>query len=354
MSSLRSEWIVDLDRFAAIEPEWEALSANEPTPFGRHAWFRAWFAAFSGPARLRVCALWDGDGLAALMPLVRDGRRLASMANAHTPLFRPLARDADALEAVVDEVMHEPAHEVDLQALPLGDPQLECLLAGARRTGRLCVVEPQHVSPVVDLAGTYEDFREETKPRWRAPIERFDRKMRRDHDAVFSIVESPADLDAALARGFEVEASGWKGREGTAILCSPSTIAFYRDVAKAFHREEQLKLSGIYLDGDLVAFDMSLLFRRRLWTLKGGYDESFRRLAPGLVLQRSIFERCFELGLQGVEFLGDDEEWKRKFSNGERRHGRLRAFRRRPAALARYGYRRWARPSLRAAYHRLR
>lgn len=354
MAFSRIEWIVDEDRLAALAPEWDALAESEATPFGRHAWFTAWWRAFGGDSAFRVCAVWGDDGLAALMPLRQHGRRLAAMANVHTPVFRPLARDPGALGTLIDEVMGASVHEVDLPALPAGDPALESLLEGAGRSGRMCMVEPQHLSPIVELPGTYEEFRAETKPRWRAPIERLDRKLRREHDAVFLIVESPAHLDEALRRGFEVEASGWKGREGTAILSSASTATFYRCVAESFDRAGELKLSGISLDGRLVAFDMSLVYRRRLWILKGGYDEAYRRYAPRLVLQRAIFERCFELGLEGVEFLGDDEEWKRKFSNAERGHGRLRAFRRRPAPLLRYGYRRWARPPLRRTYHRLR
>jgi CelD/BcsL family acetyltransferase involved in cellulose biosynthesis len=350
----RVEWIVDEDRLAAIEEGWDALAASEPTPFGRYAWFHAWWRAFSGAARLSVCALWEGDRLAAVLPLSGNGGRLSAMANDHTPVFRPLAADPEAFEVLVDAVMQADVGEVELAALPAHERLVDDLLDGARRAGRLAVIEPQHVSPLVELSGTYADLRAATKPRWGAPLERFRRKMQRDHDAVFSLVESPTNLDAELERGLEVEASGWKGRAGTAILSSAETANFYRSIARAYDAERVLKLSSISLDGRLVAFDLSLLHGNRLWLLKTGFDESYRRLAPGLVLRLSILERCFDLGLDGHELLGDDSEWKRKFANGERAHRRLRAFRRRPAPALRYGYRRWARPGLRRARRRLR
>jgi len=350
----RAEWIADERRLTAIAREWDELAELDPTPFARHAWFEAWWDAFSDDSQLSVCAVWEGTRLVAVLPLSRTGGRLSAMANDHTPVLRPLARDPQALEALVDAVMEADVGEVELAALPAHDRVVDHLVHAARRAGRLAILQPQHISPIVELSGTYSDLRTDTKPRWGAPLERFRRKMQREYDAVFSLIESPEDLEAGLERGFEVEASGWKGRAGTAILSSQDTAAFYRAIARAYHAGGELKLSGISLDGRLVAFDLSLLHEERLWLLKTGFDESYRRYAPGLVLRLSILERCYELGLRGHELLGDDSEWKRKFSNDERAHQRLRAFRRRPIPALRYGYHRWTRPAMRRAYRRAR
>lgn len=354
MPELRLEWIVDEHRFAAVEAAWDMLAAEEPTPFARHAWFAHWRRAFAVDAPLRVCALWEGDTLVGAIPLVGESRRLTSMVNDHTPLYAPLARDERVLAALAQAVMGTGFGEVELGALPSEGEVLRHLRRASDEAGRSAVEEPQHVSPLVDMSGSYAQFRAESKPRWGAPLERFRRKMGREHDAAFSLVESPVDLGRDLERGLVIEASGWKGRAGTSILSEPSTASFYRSVAGAYHAFGELKLSGISLDGQLVAFDMSLLHNNRLWLLKTGFDESYRRLAPGLVLRLSIIERGFELGLSGHELLGDDSEWKRKFASGHRAHSRLRAYRARPAPMIRYAYRRWTRPRLRRVYQRVR
>jgi CelD/BcsL family acetyltransferase involved in cellulose biosynthesis len=179
---------------------------------------------------------------------------------------------------------------------------------------------PDVVSPIVDLDGTYEDWREATRKRWQAPLERLGRKMARDHDAVFTLVEPPRDLAAALSAGFELEASGWKGEAGTAILSTPETATFYRSLAEAFDARGELRTSTITLDGRLVAFELALVCDGRLYKLKNAYDESLRRLAPGLVLHLRVIERCFALGLDACEILGDRADWKAKFANAERPH----------------------------------
>jgi CelD/BcsL family acetyltransferase involved in cellulose biosynthesis len=178
--------------------------------------------------------------------------------------------------------------------------------------------------------------------------------MRRDHEAEFTIVEPPLELDGELTDGFRVEASGWKGREGTAILSAPGTEMFYRELGRVFHRRGELHLSRIVLDGETAAFDFCILHRRRLYLLKTGYDERFRRLAPGLVIRLAVIERCFELRLDSHELLGRETKWKRKFANESRDFTILRTYPRGAIGTSKFAYRAHMRPRLKQAYRRLR
>jgi CelD/BcsL family acetyltransferase involved in cellulose biosynthesis len=348
---LRIEWLNEPERFARLGAEWERMLPADARPFDCHDWYVAWHGAFAGDDGLRVCLAWDGERLEGALPLLERSRRsLAAMANVHTPVFRPVGRSAAGVEAVVEAALAAGTGHVELPALPAGDPSVAVLDEAATAAGRRHVVSPQHVSPIVELTGSYEEWREASKPRWGAPLERFRRKMARDHEAELSIVEPAVDLEAELARGFAVEASGWKGEEGTAILSDERTLAFYREVARRFADRGELRLSRIVLDGEWAAFDLCLLHRDRLYLLKTGFDERFRKLAPGLVMRLSIVERCFELGLEAHELLGDESEWKRKFATAERAHVGFHAYERGLIGSVGYTYRAAARPLLKRAY----
>ncbi|HEU0025145.1 MAG TPA: GNAT family N-acetyltransferase [Thermoleophilaceae bacterium] len=349
--SLRIEWLGEPERFAQLGPHWDEMLPPDARPFDCHAWYAAWYRAFHDDSRMRVCLAWEGDRLRAAFPLVeRQGHSLSAMANVHTPVFRPVGGDGAAVQAVVDAALASGTGNVELIAISAGDPSLTFMQDAASEAGRRHVIARQHVSPIVDLVGTYEDWRASSRPRWSAPLERFRRKMARDHEAEFSIVEPPESLEAELARGFAVEASGWKGQGGTAIVSDPGTMTFYSELAHSFADRGELRLSRIVLDGEWAAFDLCLLHRRRLYLLKTGYDERFRRLAPGLVMRLSIIERCFELGIHAHELLGDDAEWKRKFSTGERAHLSFHAYERGIRGRVGYTYRAAARPLLKRAY----
>jgi CelD/BcsL family acetyltransferase involved in cellulose biosynthesis len=351
--TLEVDWVEDERDFEALAGEWDTLLPDDASPFDLHCWYSAWWSAFGGSHELSLCTVLQDGELAGVFPLIRDGRGLRALANVHSPSFRPLARDGEAMCALIAAAMDGRAATLELVAVPAQDPCLAQLEAGARRASRIPLIEPGEVSPFVDTSGGFDAWRKQSKPHWGAPIERFRRKMGRDHEAEFAIVEAPGDLDTELADGFRVEASGWKGRAGTAIVSAPETEAFYRRIARAFHERHELRLSRISLDGDTAAFDLCILHRGRLHLIKTAYDERYRSLAPGLVTRLSVIERCFELGLSSHELLGDATAWKEKFATGRRPHVTMRAYRHRPASIARYTYRAAVRPRLKRAYRRL-
>jgi CelD/BcsL family acetyltransferase involved in cellulose biosynthesis len=350
---LSVEWVGEEARFEALAGEWDALAPADGSPFDLHCWYLAWWRAFGKGDELAICTVRRAGELVGAFPLRRVDGELTALANGHTPLFRPLARDREGMEALIAAVMADRGG-LRLRSVPAGEDSVPLLREGARQARMLGLSEPTYVSPTVDTSGELEAWRELSKPRWGAPLERFRRKMGRDHEAELSIAEPPADLGAELVDGFRVEASGWKGQNGTAILSSPRTEGFYTAVAEAFAARGELRLSRIVLDGETAAFDLTLLHGRRLYLLKTGFDERFRRLAPGLVLRLATIERCFETDLRSHELLGEASAWKAKFATGERPYVTVRAYRRAPAGLARYLYRGTIRPRLRAVYRRLR
>jgi CelD/BcsL family acetyltransferase involved in cellulose biosynthesis len=351
--STSAEWVSDRERFAALAASWETLVKGWGTPFDRHPWFAAWWDAFAARRKLRICALWDEGELVAILPLCRRGRALEPMANVHSPFFRPLARDETALRTLLAEVFREARGGLVLPAVPVDDPSFQALREAAAPARWMWIDEATHTSPIVEIDGSYEAYRERMRSRW-SSAERKARKMRREYRARFELVAPPTNLEAQLRRGFAVEASGWKGRAGTAIESSAETLTFYRSVAAAFERTGELRLSEISLDGRTVAFDLSLLSDGRLYLLKTGYDEAYGWLSPGLVLQQEVVETCFGLGLDAYELLGDEADWKRRFATASRAHRDARAYERTPAQVTRYAYRRLARPRLRSAYRTLR
>lgn len=343
------EWIEDPQRFFELGTEWDRLASQERTPFLRHAWFSAWWRAFGGSAKLKICALWRDGELVGLFPLYAKAGRLHAMANEHTPVFKPFARSNQSLARTVESALAVGLAEVVAPALPASDRAVNALLAASSQARRTTLVVPHHTSPIVDTACGWPEYKGSLSSKTRSELGRLRRKMEREHHAELRLVRVPRDLPAELQAGFEVEASGWKGRRGTAVLSSPQTTDFYRLVAGAFHDEGRLRLSSISLDGKLVAFDLGVLDHNRLYGLKFGYDESFRRFGPGLVLQLAEIERCCKLGLEAFELLGDADDYKQRFSTSERTHRLLRLYARRPLPLARYTYRRRLRPILQDA-----
>jgi CelD/BcsL family acetyltransferase involved in cellulose biosynthesis len=346
MASL--EWITEQSRFAAIASEWDALASVERTPFLTFAWLDAWYRAFAADRGLLVTALWRDGRLVGGLPLLTSWRRWAGAANGHSPAFGLLAADPEARTQLVEAVVRNSATLI-VPKLAEDDPTLAMLMTAARRERRWTSVE-SHAALIVDTGGSVEKYRAAMSAKTRSELGRLQRKAEREHALELRPLGEVVDLDGQLARALTLEASGWKGRAGTAISCSPDTERFYWHIARAFHAAGALRISELSLDGELTAVALSIVHRTRVFTLKVGYDEHHRRLAPGLLLLRAMIERCVELGLEAYEFSGPEEEYERRFATAQRAYHLVQVARRNPLGLARHTYRQHLRSPLRAAY----
>lgn len=344
------EWIEEGARFEAIGPAWDDLAGLDLTPFAGPRWYGPWWKAFGDGRRLATCALWRDDRLAGVLPLLAWRGRLEAMANEHTPRFGPAARDPKALATLIRAAVAAAPGILELH--PLAGEDAAIALDEASAGGRRALVEQRHTSPIVEATGDFAEYRAPRKSAWRE-LERRGRKLQREHDVRLDLVVRPEHLEHELSGFLALEGSGWKGREGTAIASSSPTDRFYREMADAFHGSGELRLSRLHVDGRLAAADLALVRGGRYFLLKTGYDESLRRVGPGLTLRRAVVERCFDLGLDH-EFLGAAMDYKRLFATSSREHLLLRLYRRRPLAATRWAYRRAARPALKRAYRTLR
>lgn len=107
------------------------------------------------------------------------------------------------------------------------------------------------------------------------------------------VISSREDMSAAVARYAELESSGWKGREGTAVSSDNPQGRFYADVMREFAARGEAMVYELWLDDQLLASRMLLLRPGMAVMLKTAFDERFERLAPGRVLLLRTLEDLF-------------------------------------------------------------
>lgn len=326
------EWVSGRERFAALAGEWRAVE-SPAHPFMDHDWLTCWWDAF-GDGELHAAVARRDGAITGALPLYSHRGRLAALANYHSAVFEPLGPDA---AAVLEAAAARTEPELFLNVL-----RKETLAAVAGPMGaRRVLVEPDKTSPVTDTQGDFAAYAKGLG----STLKRRRRKLEREHEVELRLDDGGGDLDGALTTGFAIEGSGWKTRNGTAILSHENTQRFYRAVARAYRARGELVLGTLLVDGRAVAWHFTLRRAGRLYMLKTGYLEEASKSAPGLMLHLMTIERCFEdPGVVAYELLGHTERWKREFSTTETEHVRVRAFTRRPLGLGRLLVRRHAVP----------
>jgi hypothetical protein len=93
-----------------------------------------------------------------------------------------------------------------------------------------------------------------------------------------------------------LEASGWKGRAGTALASSPGTLAFAKEVLDPL--KSDIRFDCLMLDGVPIAANANLAAGGHVMTWKSGYDERYRAYSPGFALD-ALFSEGAAAGLYG-------------------------------------------------------
>jgi CelD/BcsL family acetyltransferase involved in cellulose biosynthesis len=334
----RVEVVRDRAGFAALQAEWDALvERTDDQVFYRHAFFRVWLDNFAPRAALRILTLRAEDGrLTAALPLVWRRsrlygvpvRELCAAANAHSCRFDLLAEDPGAAaEAFLARLQADGDWDVlRLSDVPEGG-RAHALSARARAQGLPTGTWRSLDSPYVPLTASWEVLQQSLDGKFRANLRRRRKRLEEKGAVTLERVQGGLSLPRLLDEGLRLEASGWKGRGGTAMAQDLATRGFYTELARCAAQEGRLSLWFLRLDGRVVAFHYALEHQGRYLLLKPAYDEAIRECSPGQLLMEDVLRDCVARGLGEFDFLGPDMPWKRDWSGRVRGHDWLFIFR---------------------------
>lgn len=322
----------------ALQPEWNALLADsDDQVFYRSELLQAWVRHFAPSSPLRVLIARSRSGrLEAALPLLwgrtlslgLPARILHAPSNIHTCRFDLVARDgAAAARALFAHLASDPSWDVlRLPNVPDGG-QAWHLQRVALEAGFPVGTWQAHRSPYARLPSSVEALRQKWGKDLRASLRRRRRRLDERGQITVECFTGGPELEERLGECFAVEASGWKGRCGTAVLNQPRVRRFFWDVARAAQAHGYLCLYLLRLDGRPIAADFALRYRRRYLSFRAGYDERFATCSPGQLLTAASQEDCVRAGIEEFDLLGADLAWKRDWADQVRPHGWVFIFR---------------------------
>jgi CelD/BcsL family acetyltransferase involved in cellulose biosynthesis len=163
-------------------------------------------------------------------------------------------------------------------------------------------------------SGALEPWLAGTNRKFRANLRRT-RKELEELGSVSFLHYSSADPNT-LERFFQLEASGWKGWEGTAIACQPSTRLYYELVATAASRDGYFSLDFLEVNGRPISAHFALNWNGRYQLLKAAYDENYSRYGPGHLIVQEVLQKLVPSGVREFDFVAppkwDETRWASK------------------------------------------
>lgn len=310
--------------------EWDALADRlGAPPFLRAGWFEAWHRAY-GQGELRVLEVREDGRLTGVLPVEVQDRGVRSATNSHTPLYGPLAEDADAERGLLAQLLELGGRTLELsyanrRATWTGE--LEKLLRGASRAVRRSVLmETQAHPPYVLTEAGWDAYCATLSRKFVKDIRRRRRRLEEQGSVSIEVQRTLDGLDEALAEFFELEPSGWKEDAGTAIASRDSSPRFYADVARWAVSHDALRIYSLRVGGRAIAAEFDLDWAGARYSLKSGFSPEYRSYGPGQLLTYECLHDTFTEGLRSYEFLGTDEPYKMNWTDSTHELVRIRSF----------------------------
>ncbi|MFM2346438.1 MAG: hypothetical protein RL654_1191 [Pseudomonadota bacterium] len=298
--------------FARLAPAWRQLveSQTQASPFQHPEWIGAWLESIcTEPEQLRLLALRHHGELVAVLPLVPHACPLARLLPQWTMIQGPhmvlteLAGSPARWPSLLQALATQRALRCSALQLPSTihelTPAAEALPAGStmRRMHR-------SESAWLDCSGDTEQALVRVQRSFRQNVRRLGRRADSQGQVTLEVADTPATLEDALTHFLDIEASGWKGRSGSAIRDDVRLVGFYRALVRDFGARGQCRIHRLTLDGRTIAAQFALLGGRQLNLLKIGYDETFAAIAPGHLLMMRIIERtCADPALDRLSLV---------------------------------------------------
>jgi Acetyltransferase (GNAT) domain len=236
----------------------------------------------------------EGARLIGLLPVVSLWRAckipLPALASAspYGTLCTPLLDRTDAEDAaktLMDEARRAGAHALVLRDISLNGAAMKALTQALRQQALQPIVLHSHLRACLDARRAADDVLRDALSAKKLKELRRQRNRLAEHGAVrFSIARKPEEIRSAVEVFLALEASGWKGKRGTALVQNGGDLDFIRNATQGLAENGQCEIVTMHAGERPVAAAVVLRHLDRAFYFKLGIDEAFSKYSPGVQL----------------------------------------------------------------------
>jgi CelD/BcsL family acetyltransferase involved in cellulose biosynthesis len=289
-------------RLAEIQSEWRDLIARADVPnVFMHPMLVALGASYPD-IRCRALVAWkEFDGRPLLVgfwafAIGRAPRSIIPLSVLAAPFFTHAylstpAIDRDQLEETLQAMLDHVAGDANLPKIVALDAMredgatMQALNRVLASRGSTSCVFRRFVRPMLASDLDAKQYMEKAlSGSSRKKLRQHRRRLAEKGALESKIITEPEALKPALDDFLRLEASGWKGKKGTALLCNAADAVFAREMMAALAPQGDAWIHGLYLDGAPVSMQIVLRAGAVAFTWKTAYDEALHDYSPGMLL----------------------------------------------------------------------
>ena len=311
------EIVHGISELRKLEGEWTRLGALFPTPLVQYDWFLSCAETLYPEEDLRVVLVRSGDRVTAIAPLVLVRKVLTRWLEiiGASVLYEPcglIYEDSSSLEELLEGVLRL-GYPVLLARIAASSPIRSAMRA--QKKARAVVLARESVgSCCVDFNSDWNTIFGSIRPNRRTDLRRTQRLAEAIGEVSVKIFcPAPDSLEPHLNEAIQIEAASWKGRAGSSLRDNERLRTFFRNYAGKACGNGTLRICFYRMKGVAISMHIGVEHACRLWIFKIGYDDSWRKISPGMQLAHQTIWYACEKGLEGYEFLGSEEPWQHEW-----------------------------------------
>jgi hypothetical protein len=181
----------------------------------------------------------------------------------------------------------------------------------------------------INILGTFEEYWNARPSEIKKNLDKRKRRLEREGLRYRMVSAGSPDAIHDCVKEFgELEQSGWKGREGTAVSIGNGQGRFYQAVLETLCQRGEGVVYKWLINDEVVASNLCARRQGMLVILKTAYSDDKKAYSPGLFLQKELLQFIFqERTITTVEFYGKVLDWHRNFSDDFRQMFHLTCYR---------------------------
>ena len=295
---MRVEIVNNLTQFSAAAEGWDKLwdSSQASLPTLKSMLLISAVKHFYRSEDFRAILVYEDDRIVAGLPLVKSKFKnifnMFSLPNNDWGEWGELIVDQRFESPQVYQALFDGLDRISKSSLHL--PQIEAssevwtkFLDVCKSNRRITVESPAFFVCMIDHEVYWPDFESRLLKGFRKKLSKYlsgfaeNGNLSFEHHSQFD----EQSLDRCVAMAFELENSGWKGKQKSSVVAS-GQLGFFLEISRYFAKQGSLRLSFLRFDGKPIAFNFGVIGKRTYYSWKIGYDPEFARFAPGQVLQQ--------------------------------------------------------------------
>lgn len=311
--------ITNLAKLESLKTEWKNFPVVKEYPLLSFEWIYCCYKHFYDENDIRLFCFIKGKNIEAAAPLVlvkENGTQYFEFVGASL-LYEPvgfLYKNEAAFQLLINELLRLKI-PIILTRIYNTFEKFLWDKSNLRFKGFIKKVNTSG-TPIISTKDDWDKYINSISSRRKYDIRRAEKKANDIGNMDYEIISNTSEkFDGYIQKAFEIENSGWKGKSGSSILKKKHFKEFFSEYLFQASKNDIIHLFFLKINMQYAAMMICLIYAKKLWVLKIGYDEKYAICSPGILLLYHAIQYTFEQDLEAMELLGTEADWLKVWSS---------------------------------------